>query len=84
MRTPFAIQLFEKCVRGKTPEQLSAETGIPLDRIRARIVAAIQHFKKQSYGASVIRIRNRHALLEVTDSTPDGARAATMAWSIEL
>jgi hypothetical protein len=40
IQTPLAIQLYEKCVRGKSPAQLADETGIPIDRIRVRILAA--------------------------------------------
>jgi hypothetical protein len=52
VRTPFAIQLFDECVRGKKPEQLSAETGIPLDRIRSHRCGdtALQETELRSFG----------------------------------
>ena len=37
---PFAIQLLEQHQNGKTVEQLSRETGIPVDRVEMRLNAA--------------------------------------------
>ncbi len=36
---PYAVHLFERCVAGETPEQLALAEGIPVERIRIRLLA---------------------------------------------
>jgi hypothetical protein len=84
MQTPFAIQLYEECVRGKTPAHLSAETGIPLERICVRVFAAMNYFKNNIYEVSKIRIGAQDTLIGVTERTPSGTQTATMMWSVDL
>lgn len=40
MFRPFALKLYELHLGGKTAQQLSEETGIPLDRIEVRLRVA--------------------------------------------
>jgi hypothetical protein len=84
MQTPFAIQLYEQCVRGRTPAQLAAETGIPLERVRIRVFAAINYFKDNIYEVSKIRVGAQDTLLGMTARTAAGTQIATMMWSIHL
>ena len=45
---PFAIQLLEQHQNGKTVEQLSRETGIPVDRVEMRLNAATARVQRLS------------------------------------
>ena len=40
---PFAIQLLEQHQKGKTVEQLSRETGLPVDRIEMNLNLATEY-----------------------------------------
>ena len=40
MMTPFAIDLYEQYLAGKTPERLAFENGIPVERIELRLRVA--------------------------------------------
>jgi hypothetical protein len=84
MQTPLAIQLYEECVRGKTPARLSAETGIPLERVGVRIFAAMSYFRNHVNEVSMIRFGGQQTVLGITDRTATGTQTATMIWSIDL
>ncbi len=37
---PYAVYLLERCIAGETAEQLALTEGIPVERIRTRLLAA--------------------------------------------
>jgi hypothetical protein len=76
--------LYEECVKGKTPAQLSDETGIPLEGVCVRVFAAMDYFKDHIHEVSVIRIGDQRTSLAMSDATAMGTRTATMMWSIDL
>jgi hypothetical protein len=84
MQTPLAIQLYEECVKGKTPAQLSAETGIPLDRVRVRVFAALEYLKGHVDEVSAIRIGDQETSIVTSQCTALGTRTATVMWWIEF
>ena len=84
MQTPLAIQLYEEYVKGKTPAQLSAETGITVHGVLVRVLAAMEYFKDHVHEVSVIRIGSQNTSIATSDSTAAGTRTATMMWSIDL
>jgi hypothetical protein len=43
---PFAVHLLGEYQRGKTVEQLSRDTGIPIERIEMRLKAATAHVQR--------------------------------------
>ena len=43
MVEPFAVALYRRYLAGESADEISAELGIPADRIRARIDAAAVH-----------------------------------------
>ncbi len=49
---PFAIQLWERFIRGETIEQLAAALDIPVERIAARIRAAEAYIRQQGQKAA--------------------------------
>jgi hypothetical protein len=55
MVKPFAVELYEEYLSGKTAEQLALETGIPVERIQARLRAAAA-FQKPTPAAAEPRI----------------------------
>ena len=59
MQTPLAIQLYEECVKGKTPAQLSAETGITVHGVLVRVLAAMEYFKDHVHEVSITCARRR-------------------------
>ena len=40
MREPFAVELYRRAMSGESAEEISHETGIPLDRVQQRLRAA--------------------------------------------
>jgi hypothetical protein len=84
VRRSFTFQLFNECVRGKTPEQLADETGIPLDRVVTRIRGAMTYMKEHVEEVAVIRIAGKDTLLGTTDSSAIDTRVATMTWIIDF
>jgi hypothetical protein len=83
-RQPFAIDLYEESVGGKTPEQLSAETGIPLERVEIRVVAATKLMQERIGEIEVIHIGGLPTLLGISDATAVGTRAAIATWIMDL
>jgi hypothetical protein len=49
---PFAIQLYERFLRGETVEQLAAALDIPVERIAARIRAAESYVRQHRQKAA--------------------------------
>jgi hypothetical protein len=84
MQTPLAVQLYEECVKGKTPEQLSADTGISLEGVCTRVFAAMDYFKDHVHEVTVIRIGDQRTSLAMSDATEMGTRTATMMWRFDL
>ena len=61
---PFALQLLEEHLDGKTVEQLSRELGIPSERIEIRLNAATAYLLRLSVrgGASTLPSMRRKTL----------------------
>jgi hypothetical protein len=59
---PFAIQLLEQHQNGKTAEQLSRDTGIPVDRVEMRLNAASAYVRwlSESGGTSALLSQKRN------------------------
>jgi DNA-directed RNA polymerase specialized sigma24 family protein len=49
---PFAIQLYERFLRGETIEQLAAALGISVDRVAVRIRAAENYLRQRRQRAA--------------------------------
>lgn len=45
---PFAIQLYERYIRGESVEHLAAVLNIPVERIAARLRAAERHLQEHA------------------------------------
>lgn len=52
MFTPFALELYRRYLNGETIEELSAELGIPRERIEDRIRAAEAYLARQATAAA--------------------------------
>jgi len=48
---PFAFELYRRFRNGQSPEQLAAELGIPVERIRMRIKAAAAYWQQHAHGS---------------------------------
>ena len=49
---PFAFELYRRFRNGQSPEQLAAELGIPVERIRMRIKAAAAYWRQHARGSA--------------------------------
>ena len=54
MMTPFAIDLYEQYLAGKTPERLAFENGIPVERIELRLRVAAAGFIEQHTNSALV------------------------------
>lgn len=52
MFTPFALEVYRRYLNGETVEDLSAELGIPLERIEDRIRAAEAYLARRTQVAA--------------------------------
>jgi hypothetical protein len=52
MFTPFALELYRRYLNGETIEELSAELGIPRERIEDRIRAAEAYVARRATAAA--------------------------------
>ncbi len=49
---PFAVELYKRYLNGETIDELSAELGIPADRITMRIQAAAEYVRRRQESAA--------------------------------
>lgn len=47
MFEPFALQIYRRVLNGETVQQLSAELGIPKERIERRLRAAAAYYRRR-------------------------------------
>ena len=55
MCEPFCVQLYRRYMQGVSPEELSTELGIPLDRIQTRITAVQAALRTSPRIAALVR-----------------------------
>lgn len=60
MVEPFAVLLYRRFLSGESADDISAELGIPADRIRARIEAAAAHLDSPCQGLLALDAGARH------------------------
>ncbi len=62
MPEPLALQIHRRVVAGETCEKIAEDLGIPVERIRARLKAAVRHTER----------RNLDDKLDIPESTGRG------------